>query len=150
VKIIDAAGGPDTQDELITGKTRTRDDTQKHVDRKVEAMKVAWVEAGKPSMPHKITHRYLVSKPEKSALKGVIRRAGTLHKVGVAFYKDTKPDADGNVFVKFTVTDFPAKPQANGAPAAGVPAAPAASAPVVSAPAEQPKTDDRSGRFGRR
>jgi hypothetical protein len=93
------------QTELEIG--RFRDEFQLQVDKDVEALKVATATAKWPAHdPAKLFHRYVVGADDKAALKGVIRRAATLHKVVPAFYKDGKTEA-GHIVVKFHVDRKP-------------------------------------------
>lgn len=90
------------QTELAAG--RERDEFQLQVDKDVETLKIATARAGWPSPdPKKLFHRYVVGADDKAAVKAVIRRAGTLHKVEAQFYKDAKTEA-GHIVVKFHVT----------------------------------------------
>jgi len=89
------------QTELVAG--RDRDDFQLQVDKDVEKLKHSTATAGWPALnPKNLFHRYVVSADDKAALKSVIRRAGTLHKVEMLFYKDAKTEA-GHYAVKFHV-----------------------------------------------
>lgn len=91
------------QTELIS-QSRERDEFQLQVDKDVETLKMATAKAGWPSPePAKLFHRYVVGADDRSALKAVIRRAGTLHHVEALFYKDAKTEA-GHFVVKFHVT----------------------------------------------
>jgi hypothetical protein len=90
------------QTELVAG--RERDDFQQAIDKDVATLKTATAKAGWPATnPGKLFHRYVVGADDKSALKTVIRRAGTLHRVEAQFYKDAKTEA-GHIVVKFHVT----------------------------------------------
>jgi hypothetical protein len=90
------------QTELLAG--RERDDFQVQVDNDVQALKLATAKEGWPKPdPKKLFRRYVVGSDDKAALKAVIRRAGTLHKVEAIFYKDVKTEA-GHIVVKFHVT----------------------------------------------
>lgn len=90
------------QTELAIG--RERDEFQLQVDKDVETLKMATARAGWPAPdPKKLYHRYVAGSDDKAALKAVIRRAGTMHKVEAQFYKDAKTEA-GHVVVKFHVT----------------------------------------------
>lgn len=91
------------QDELMLG--RSRDDFQKQVDRDVELLKIVtaragWPEPGTKGMPF---HRYVVGKDDKAELNAVIRRAGTLHKVEIDFFKPVTTEG-GHVAIKFNVS----------------------------------------------
>jgi hypothetical protein len=89
------------QTELMAG--RERDDFQIQVDKDVEALKLATAKEGWPKPdPKKLFRRYVVGADDKAALKAVIRRAGTLHKVEAVFYKEVKTEA-GHIVVKFHV-----------------------------------------------
>lgn len=90
------------QTELVQG--RHRDEFQQEVDKDILVLKDATARAGWPEHDAtKLFHRYVVGADDVSALKGVIRRAGTLHKVEADFYKDAKTAA-GHVSVKFHVS----------------------------------------------
>jgi hypothetical protein len=87
------------QTDLEVG--RTRDEFQLKVDKDVEALKNKTANAAWPAFdPAKLFQRYVVGADEKTALRGVIRRAAILHKVEAAFYKDGKTEA-GHAVVKF-------------------------------------------------
>lgn len=93
------------QTELAAG--RDRDEFQLAVDKDVETLKMATAKAGWPAHdPAKLNHRYVTDMKDKAALKGVIRRAATLHKVEADFYKDAKTAA-GYAVVKFHVSRKP-------------------------------------------
>jgi hypothetical protein len=117
------------QTELEQG--RHRDDFQKAIDKDVETLKLATAKAKWPEPdPRKLFHRYVVDADDKVALKSVIRRAATLHKVEAQFYKDAKTEA-GHLAVKFHLAR---KLGSDGKPVAdetlnedGTPKAPAAS-----------------------
>jgi hypothetical protein len=96
------------QTELATGASRFRDEFQQSVDADVAALKAKAEPAGYPIDPAKLFHRYIVDPADKVALKQVIRRAATLHKVGIVFYRDVRTKG-GHVAVKFHVTAPPAK-----------------------------------------
>lgn len=106
------AQGEDTQTKVVAA-SRERDDTQKHIDDRFKARFDAWNKHGKPA-PDKaatnreVTDRITVAKTDVAALKGMIRRAATLHKTGVKFYQDAK-DGNGNTTVKYV----PAPPTPN-------------------------------------
>jgi hypothetical protein len=51
----------------------------------------------------KLFQRYVVGADDATAMKGVVRRACTLHKVDADFYKDAKTEA-GHVSIKFHVS----------------------------------------------
>jgi len=89
------------QTELSEG--HVRDDFQQAVDKDVSALKTATATAKWPDHnPGKLYHRYVVGSDDRAALKAVIRRAATLHKVAPVFYKDAKTEA-GHIVVKFHV-----------------------------------------------
>ena len=89
------------QTEEVQG--RYRDEFQQQVDADVHGLKMRTAAAKWPAHdPKHHFQRYVVGKDDVGALKGVIRRAGTLHKVEPAFYKDAKTEA-GHVVVKFHV-----------------------------------------------
>ena len=89
---------PDQTEELAGHK---RDAFQLSVDNDVAKTKLATAKAGWPDHdPTKLFHRYVVDVKDSSALKGVIRRAATLHKVEASFYKDAKTEG-GHAVVKF-------------------------------------------------
>jgi hypothetical protein len=145
ITFSDATG----QDEQTTLATRSheRDEDQKGIDATVAGMVKAWTDAGKPAPAQAtagMTHRYLIPGTDKSELKRMIRRACVAAKVDPAWYVDGKPDAAGNIVVKFTVAAL--KPKAPKATANGKTATPAP------APTPTPEsTPQPSGRgFGRR
>ncbi len=115
------------QTELVVG--RRRDEFQQMVDADVEKLKLATAKAGWPEPdPARLFHRYVTDAADLTALKGIIRRAGTLHRVEAEFYKDAKTEG-GHVVVKFHVAR---KTDADGNPvkdetldAEGKPVAPA-------------------------
>jgi hypothetical protein len=89
------------QTELEVG--RFRDEFQVQVDRDVASLKARTAKAGWPDPdPKEHFHRYVVGKDDAVALKGIIRRAGTLYKVEPEFYKNATTEA-GHVVVKFHV-----------------------------------------------
>lgn len=89
------------QTDLAEG--RYRDEFQQQVDGHIANLKVSTAKAGWPDPdPKKHFHRYVVGADDKAALKAVIRRACTLHKVEPQFYKDAKTEA-GHIVVKFHV-----------------------------------------------
>jgi hypothetical protein len=99
------------QDELVQG--RFRDEFQLQIDAEMAALKVRTATAGWPDPDPKTPFlRYVVDSDEVTAMKGVLRRAATLHKVEVDFYKDAKTEA-GHVSIKFNIgrkTDKDGKP----------------------------------------
>jgi hypothetical protein len=99
------------QTELIAG--HERDEFQLAVDKDVTALKLATAKAHWPkSDPKRLFHRYVVGADDVNALKGVIRRSGTLLKVEPQFYKNAKTEG-GHIVVKFHVarrTDKDGKP----------------------------------------
>jgi hypothetical protein len=102
------------QTELAAG--RERDEFQQKVDSDVAALKTKTATAGWPAPdPKRHFQRYVVGKDDRAALKSVIRRAGTLHKVEAQFYKDAVTEA-GHAVVKFHLarkTDKDGKPVAD-------------------------------------
>jgi hypothetical protein len=95
------------QTELFEG--HLRDDFQKAVDADVAKLKEATEKAGWPAhQPGKLFHRYVVTSTDRVELKKVIRRAASLAKVVVVFYKDAKT-AEGHAVVKFHVAKRPVK-----------------------------------------
>jgi len=89
------------QTELQAG--RERDEFQVQIDKDVASLKAKTAAAKWPTPePTKLFHRYVVGADDKSALKAVIRRAGTLHKVEALFYKEAKTEA-GLIVIKFHV-----------------------------------------------
>jgi hypothetical protein len=99
---IHEAQGEDTQNTVAVA-SRERDETQKHIDQRFKSRFEHWTTAGKPKpdkAPREATDRITVAKTDVAALKGMIRRAATLHKTGVVFYKDAK-DGNGNTTVKY-------------------------------------------------
>lgn len=98
-------GAVPEQTELVEG--RHRDEFQRAVDKDVAALKTDTAKAGWPKHdPAKLWKRYVVGKDDVSALKSVIRRAATLHKVEADFYKNATTEA-GHVAVKFHVSRKP-------------------------------------------
>jgi hypothetical protein len=90
------------QTELVVG--RHRDEFQLAVDGDVLILKAATAAAGWPEMdPTKLFHRYVVGADDAASMKGVVRRACTLHKIEADFYKDAKTEA-GHVVIKFHVS----------------------------------------------
>jgi hypothetical protein len=82
---------------------RFRDEFQQSIDKDVHALKLATAKAKWPEHdPKKLFHRYVVSTDDMAALKAVIRRAASLHKVEASFYKNAKTEA-GHTVVKFHV-----------------------------------------------
>lgn len=136
----------DTQNEVASGRSRERDETQVALDNIVKAMVDEWTSKGKPTpengAPRK---RFMVPTKDRSAFKNMIRRSTTLHKVAPMWYKDVK--SGDNTTVKFAIVPQPAKPVKVDATAAATPAAPAAPAPAAPAPSEP---QARRGLVGRR
>jgi hypothetical protein len=90
------------QTELMAG--RERDEFQQKIDKDVASLKIKTARAGWPAPdPEKLFQHYVVGSNDKAALNAVIRRAGTLHKVEIRFYKAVKTEA-GHLVVKFHVT----------------------------------------------
>lgn len=102
--ISDVAEVPE-QTEFAQG--RTRDEFQQKIDREVGHLAENTAKAGWPAPhPGRLFGRYVVAKDDVAALKQVIRRAATLHKVGLLFYKDATTEA-GHKVVKFHVKQKP-------------------------------------------
>lgn len=145
---LNEAQDNDTQTEVVDRKSRERDETQTAIDNAVKEMVAKWHEAGKPE-PHsdRPSKRYVVVKEDRTPLKGMIRRAATLHKVEAILFKD-HVNEDGTVAVKFTIGDKPAK--SNGTAPAETPTAPVDDAPADDAPATVPDNEPpaESGRRG--
>jgi len=90
------------QTELVEG--RHRDEFQRQIDADVLKLKIDTARAGWPDPdPTKLYHRYVVGADDVAALNQVIRRAGTLHKLEIEFYKKAKTEA-GHWAVKFHVS----------------------------------------------
>jgi hypothetical protein len=90
------------QTERVVG--RHRDEFQKDVDGDILILKHATAVAGWPEQEAtKLFHRYVVGADDATDMKGVIRRACTLHRVEADFYKDAKTPA-GHMSVKFHVS----------------------------------------------
>ncbi len=107
------ATGEDTQSEFRQSKSRDRDETQRHLDGRVAQVKAEWEGKGKPKPERSPFYRFTVAKADRAAAKQMVRRAVSLHKVDVIFWKDTPADESGNVTVKFTVTSKPVKTSTN-------------------------------------
>lgn len=87
------------QTELAPG--RERDEFQQQVDKDVAALKRNTAAAKWPKHdPKHLFQLYVVGSDDKAALKAVIRRAATLHRVEPVFYKEVKTEA-GHLVVKF-------------------------------------------------
>lgn len=139
----------DTQNEVASGRSRERDETQLSLDNIVKAMVAEWTSKGKPTpengAPRK---RFTVPTKDRSAFKNMIRRATTLHKVTPMWYKDVK--SGDNTTVKFAIVPQPAKATPD-ATAAATPAAPAAPVPAAPAAPQPPaESQPRRGLVGRR
>jgi hypothetical protein len=146
------AATEDTQTTLAT-RNHDRDEDQQGIDALVKSRVDAWTAADKPT-PDKLTQamtvRLQTPAADKSELKRMLRRAYLLYKSEPAWYKDTEPDAQGNIIVKSgpqAVKVKAPKEAANGdQPQADQP-------PAVQTQAdqggEQPQADQR-GRFSRR
>jgi hypothetical protein len=113
---IKAAPVPETT-KLAVSKSRERDETQRDIDTDVERLKRAWESAGKPGADKLTTPAgfkraekvaYTVEKDDRSPVKGMIRRAATLHKTGLVYAKDTT-NQDGTVTIVFTVAPLMVK-----------------------------------------
>src|SRR5215472_1962670 len=89
----------DKQDVAAVARSRARDDFQKNIDGTVGGMVTEWKANGSPAptvddnglahlSPGMPTYRYTITKDERNAMKGVVRRAAHLHKVGVFWLKD--------------------------------------------------------------
>jgi hypothetical protein len=146
---------PDTQEELSTGRSRERDETQVMIDGIYGELVAEWDKAGKPE-PGKGNpfRRLAVAKADVSELKSMIRRAATLHKVAPVYWKDAKND-DGTVTVKFGAQAIPPKASPNGTTAEtpatpAQPETPATAEPQTPAEAPSPAESEsgRRGRFG--
>jgi hypothetical protein len=155
---------PDEEDEVALPKSRERDDDQKGIDSDAEKMKAAWVAAGKPGLDKLTTKAgfkaatktaYIVNKSDRPTVKGMIRRACTLHKVSPVYAKDLV-NADGTVRIKWTVGPVPPKSETPAETPAEVPAeVPAPSNPAADVETPAPQTDapaetGRRGLIGRR
>lgn len=96
--VTDPKALPEQTEEVQGHK---RDDFQVAIDKDMAGLKVNTAKAGWPAHdPKKLYNVYVVSKGDVAALKSVIRRAATLHKVEAAWYKDAKTEA-GHITVKF-------------------------------------------------
>lgn len=133
---------PDATDEqdAILARSTDRDPDQVDMDKRVEAIKGEWEGKGKPAHGKQNPFRRIsVPKDERSEVKRLIRRATVLHGVDPAYWKDTKPDAQGRVTIKFGVQTKKVKADANGS---GTPAATAtAEQPNTEPPATDPNAD---------
>lgn len=103
---------------LSTGRPRDRDETQQVIDTAMETLMKAWDAAGKPTyealtestedapqsqaFTDSAKQAFTVDKDDRSALKGMIRRAGTLHKGVPVYGADVVNKTDGTVTVIFT------------------------------------------------
>jgi hypothetical protein len=134
----------DDQTELAATKSRVRDEFQVKVDDEMGRLVKAWTEAGRPGHDKAPNKRYRVAKTDRAEMKDVIRRAASLHKVAVSWFKD-KVNEDGTVSIKFTVTPIPVKVKAAPAATATPPAEPA-----PATPAAPPHEAGHPGRFGKR
>jgi hypothetical protein len=157
IKIAEATT-PDTQDEVST-KSRFRDDDQKDMDTRVAALKADWEAAGKPEQKKAPFRRLTVTKDDRPELKRLIRRAAVLASVEPLYWKDTKPNSDGMVTVKFTVGPRVAKNEDTPATAPAAETAPPANTeppvnPNADEGGEQPQATPadarRGGLLGRR
>lgn len=138
IKIAEPTTAEDAQTTLAT-RSHDRDDDQKGIDATVAGMVKSYTGAGgeKVAPAARPSHRYQVPKADRPELKRMIRRACVLAKVDPVWYVDSKPDAQGNIIVKFTVGPQKVKPEAT-----ATPAAPAAPAP---APAPTPPDSEKRG-----
>jgi hypothetical protein len=138
------AATEDTQTTLAT-RNHDRDEDQQGIDALVKVRVDAWTAAGKPAptaLTPDMTVRLQTPNGDKSELKRMIRRAYLLYKTEPAWYKDTNPDAQGNIVIKSgpqAAKPPKAKPSGNG----DQPQAPGDAA------LERTQADQR-GRFGRR
>jgi hypothetical protein len=96
----------DTQTELATTRNRVRDEDQREIDLMVTELVNAYDASGQPDngIPNK---RFAYA--DKTDAKRRVNRAFSLvskdrtPKLGARWFKDSKPDADGWVTVKFGV-----------------------------------------------
>jgi hypothetical protein len=108
-------------DQTELSASRERDEFQQARDADVLTLAKATAKSNWPDPdPKRLYHRYVVGADDRAALKAVIRRAATLHKVEAVFYKDAKTEA-GHFVTKFHVVrklDKDGKPIDPFAPAA--------------------------------
>lgn len=147
------AATEDTQTTLAT-RNHDRDEDQQGIDALVKVRVDAWTAAGKPS-PDKLTQpmtvRLQTPSADKSELKRMLRRAYLLYKSEPAWFKDTEPDAQGNIVVKSGPQAIKVKapkadangeqPQAEQTPA---------DQPQADVGGDQPQADQARSRFARR
>jgi hypothetical protein len=116
--------------KLATGRPRDRDETQQVIDAATETLMKAWEAAGKPTyealtastedtpqsqaFTDSAKQAYTVDKKDRSALKGMIRRATTLHKGAPVYAADVVNDKDGTVTVIYTYAPPPVKAESDG------------------------------------
>jgi hypothetical protein len=97
--------------KLATKHSRDRDEDQTAIDAELGKTVAAYVKAGgdKVSEDKRPRVAFAVAPDDKASLKGLIRRAATLHKVAPVFFEDTADDATGEIVVTLTVGPPPAK-----------------------------------------
>jgi hypothetical protein len=90
---------------------RTRGEDQQAIDAELGKTVKAYTAKGGPATAEASRPRvaFAVAPEDKSELKGMIRRAATLHKVEPVFFEDGTDDATGEVVVTLTVGPKPTK-----------------------------------------
>ena len=144
----------DAQNDLAIQRNRTRDEVQKVIDEKVKGLVSEWDAAGQPDTGNPFL-RFDVD--DRTDGKRRILRAFSLvsrdhdKNLGPMWYKDSEPDDEGWITLKFGVKEVERKtddetPAGNGETPAAEPAA------EPETPAAEPETpaDEPSGRGFRR
>jgi hypothetical protein len=105
VKIIENPA-EDRQNAIATN-SHERDDMQQRIDQQFKELLDRWTAAHRPGPEKSPFVRVTVVKADVGALKAMIRRAATLHKHGVVFYRDQR-NPNGSVSVKYVPAPKPA------------------------------------------
>lgn len=94
---------------LVRSHSRDRDEDQKAIDEELATTVKAWLngkpvaEAAKVPADRRPRVAFAVAPDDKAALKRMIRRAATLHKVTPVFFEDQTDEKTGEVVVTLTV-----------------------------------------------
>jgi hypothetical protein len=97
--------------KLSQAHSRDRNEDQQAIDAELATCVKAYTEKGGPKHPADRRPRvaFAVAPKDKAELKGMIRRACTLHKVAPVWFEDITDEATGEVVVTLTVGPQPPK-----------------------------------------